>query len=446
MINVLELRKALEATMVEGDRPLTSRQKINKIFDVKESWQGNTLKASSKLDPAAVADLNNLSPAKLARDLLGPNYYTDIGNAVANPNHWCVAEAAGSISAQLMQPIDLWSSTVLGMFGLKVLAAYQYAPVIFKDLCTEESTNIPAGHKRIRAAYDGSKPVGPLAEGQPADEVGAKPAWVWSPHTETYQLACSMTLEGMLSEAAAGQFESAAKTVGEAIARNENDRGIDIAFGRQNTYCYNSETPDPVANTYQTSKGTAPLDFINSGTTVLATADSLNTAFDILSQNTDPVTGWRLGYDRAIDLWVHPGHYMSAAQIVHSMYNFTGDTTLSSATQINQAPNPLNLAGYRIALKDFTYITTDRMLLTGKTYTGGTKAAVASEAIAKKAWLFGNPKKSFTYEVLQALSSRTLPLSPDDYKHRVVFRGDAIVMSRFVVVEPRYTYLSQPAS
>jgi len=447
MINVQELRKALETQLCDNGRPLTIKQKINKIFDVKESVQGNTIKKVSQLDPSAVSDLANLTPAKLARDLVGSNFFTDIGNALANPNHWAVAEAAGSVSAQLMQPIDLWSSTVLGMFGLKVLASYQYAPLIYKQLATEESTNIPAGHKHIRAAYDGSTPGGPLAELETAPEVGIKPSWIWSPHTETYQHAISMTLEGMLSEAAAGQFESACQTVGEAIARNENDRGIDVAFGRVNTYCYNSETPDPVADTFKTSAGAAPLDYVNSGTAVLSTADDLNTAFDILSRNRDPVTGWRLGFDRVgLELWVHPLYTMSAAQIVHSISAMTPNAAFNTNTGISVSPNPLTLAGYSISLQDMTYLATDRMLLAGKTYSGGAKAAVATEAIAKKAWLFGQPRKSFTYEVLQALTSRTLPLTADDYKRRIVFRGDALVMSRFFVKEPRYTYLSQPTS
>ena len=64
-------------------------------------------------------------------------------------------------------------------------------------------------------------------------------------------------------------------------------------------------------------------------------------------------------------------------------------------------------------------------------------------ANAKNTWALGSPE-GIQYQVLRPLITNTYPLTGDEMAQRIVFRGDAMVMSRFVVINPRHWFLGLP--
>ena len=94
---------------------------------------------------------------------------------------------------------------------------------------------------------------------------------------------------------------------------------------------------------------------------------------------------------------------------------------------------------------DETYIATDRKVAASvhNSTSGGTNGTAPTFAQAVTAWWLGSPKM-FQYQVLRPLQSNTYPLTGNEMARRIVFRGDAMVMSRFVVIDPRHGCLVFP--
>ena len=317
-IKTAELKKLYEAD------PASFPINIRKVFGVQESAE-----FSATLDPQAAKDLNNLGPAKMARDWYGEKYRDFLERHLAgNPHAFVrhVQEAdGGSVGAGMMTPINLWTAGVLGLYDAKVLEGYNLPQFKFRELSTQVPTVVPGGHKHIRAAYDGSKPIKALAELEPAPSFGATAAWIWTQAIETHQAQTSLTMEAMLSDITGGLQESAMK-VGEATAFVENDRFFDVFYGRLNTYCYNGATNVPNCDTYQNTAANgflaagsvAPFNFKNSltGTGYLLNDHlSLQQAWILLNQNYDPATGWRFVPDRSLKLVVAPDLLLQARKI-----------------------------------------------------------------------------------------------------------------------------------
>jgi hypothetical protein len=97
------------------------------------------------------------------------------------------------------------------------------------------------------------------------------------------------------------------------------------------------------------------------------------------------------------------------------------------------------LAGYNIEVEDYTYYGHD-VLTTAGTHYDGTAIAKKSAADAEKAWIFLADKQFIRHENMQALTTRTLPLTGDDILSRIVWKGDGLLIDNFVMEEPRYAY------
>ena len=447
--------------------PANFSKNLKDAFGVQEDMHQKT----RTIDRQAAKDLDNVSPAKFARDWLGENYYDTLSpQLLGNPNFFCrVQESDGSpISASLMTPINLWTAGVLGLYEAKVLEGYNLPKFAFRELSIQAPTSVPGGHKHIRPSYDGSKPVKPLAELETAPSVGATPAWIWTQECHTHQLQTAITLEAMLSSVS-GDLQTKAMTLGEATAFNENDRFFDHFYGRINTYCYNGVTNIPNTDTYQCATAqdgylatgtSAPNNFVNmlqSNTYLLTDANSLQAAWIQLNSNYDPGTGWRFVPDPSLKLVVSPDLVPQARKIKGQLSSFVrqGDfvattpqnpTGAASTAYREEAYGPaVQYLDFNFEVVDATYIGLDRLsngLGQHNASTGGTMAAVTA-ANAKLAWVLMSPKM-FEYQVLTPLQTRTYPIMGNEMSKRIVFRGDALVMSRFVVIDPRHGCLVLP--
>jgi hypothetical protein len=403
---------------------------------------------------------------------LGENYKDMLEpHLKGNPNFFCKVRGqeaeGGPVTASLMTPINLWTAGVLGLYDAKVLEGYNLPEFAFRNLTTQVPTVVPGGHKHIRAGYDGTLPVKPLQELEAAPVVGAAPAWIWTQACETHQIQTALTMEAMLSDIT-GMLQSAAVTIGMATAKNENDRGADVVLGRTNTYCYNAASNIPNTDTYYavgaangllapaaTPSAAAPVNFINAGTgTGYALTDHLvlNQAWLVLNQNFDPVTGWRFVPKANMKLVVGPDLLLQAEKIQKQLgawqrLGTVGDVGSSPTTgtyREEMTGSVIPMLPFSFEIVNMTYQWIDRLATLGNhnTVTGGTMAK-PSFANASNAWMLMNPE-GFQYQVLRPIATNTYPLTGDEMSKRIVFRGDAMVMSRFVVVDPRNAFLALP--
>ena len=450
--------------------PQHFRTHLKDAFGIKENFEQKT----RTIDPVAAQDLNNISPAQFARDFLGEGYYDELAPRLLNdPNFFCtgrIMESEGApITASLLSPINLWTAGVLGIYEAKVLEGYNLPQFAFRELSVQVPTSVPGGHKHIRPSYTGDKPTKPLAELEAAPEVGLTPAWIWTQECHTHQEQTAITLEAMLSSVN-GDLQTKAMTLGTATGFNENDRFFDVFYGRTNTYCYNGQTNIPNGDTYQFSGATdgyaaagavAPFNYTNglggSASYILTDTNSLQAAWIQLNQNYDPGTGWRFVPDRKLKLVVSPDYLPMARKIKGQLSSqvrqgdFVATTTQnptgagSTAYRVEDYGPAVQYLDFDFDIVDATYLATDRLsngLGYHNTTTGGTMAAVTA-ANSKLAWWLGSPK-AFEYQVLTPLQVRTYPIMGNEMARRIVFRGDCLVMSRFVVIDPRHCCLVLP--
>ena len=456
MIRTKEIKKLWEAD------PKTFGTNLRKVYGIQES------DTRPSIDAQAAQDLNNLSPVKMARDFFGSDYSDYVRNYLEGNSHPFhrsrFQEMDGApVTGSLMSPINLWTQGVLGIYDAKVLDGYNLPEFAFRELTTEVPTLVPGGHKHIRASYDGSLPTEALQENQPAPAVGQTPAWIWTQSIETHQVQMSLTMESVLSDIT-GQLQEKAITVGRATAFNENNRGFDVITGRVNTYCYNGVTNIPNCDTYLASSAgngllatgkSAPFNFINALTgssNVLVDHLSLQNAWIQLNQNYDPGTGWRFIPDKKLKLVVAPDLIPQARKIKGQIGSWMragnlGDTGSSpTAGQYRQetAGPAIQYLDFDFDIVDMTYLGSDRLASSCvHNTTNGTTGTAPTAAQSKTAWLLMSPKM-VQYQVLRPIATNTYPLTGDEMARRIVFRGDCMVMSRFVMVDPRHSCLVLP--
>jgi len=423
-----------------------SEGRQNEAFGIQESVGEDSLSKSFKIDEQAIPVIQQACPRQIARDLLGPTYESQLASHFARHPHafQAVQETGGMITASDLSPINTFTALTAGLFGAQVKVGWTLLEMIYEKFVNETTATVYGGHKiPLAGMVVGDSMQKPLAESQKAPMIGAAPFWLWTQKMEVRQCGFQMTLESILSDVngAASELQNLGASVGYELKRQQNRRALEMLFGRTNTYCVNNKTDNtPNADTYQKSAGTGILNYINSGTGLLSDAATLNTAYNILAANPHPINpAWRLGFDKTLRLFVHPTKVMETQQIIHNIQAWRSNAALASATAMDVSANALILAGYNITVEDFTYYGHDVLTTAGSSY-DGTPIAKKSAADAAKAWIFLADKQVIRHENMQALTTRTLPLTGDDILQRIVWRGDGILIDVFVMEEPRYSY------
>jgi hypothetical protein len=130
---------------------------------------------------------------------------------------------------------------------------------------------------------------------------------------------------------------------------------------------------------------------------------------------------------------------MNVMKLVRQIQAMTSSIALSTTTEINISSNPLVLAGYNIEVEDYTYYGEDVLTAAGTNYDGSAIDAMETSD-AEKCWFFNVNRQFMRHEIMQALQTRSLPLTGDDLLHRIVFKADGLLIDNFVMEEPRYCY------
>jgi len=148
-----------------------------------------------------------------------------------------------------------------------------------------------------------------------------------------------------------------------------------------------------------------------------------------------------MGFDKTMTVWVHPVRLMQTMQIIRSLqaWRTDGSTALGSAAVVNVSGNQLQLAGYQIEVEDYGYYGVDVLAAAGTEYDGSAIAAIGTSD-QDDIFVFQTSKQAIIHESMQALVTRTLPLTGDDMLKRVVYRGDALLVDQLVMAEPRNLY------
>lgn len=524
-IKVKKIKQVLEGGIDFGPHkrtglPYTIAQKMEEMFGATEQVatlpetdeSGNVRRLvdhcyGKTIDRNAAKDLDGIGPEAFGREMLGSGFEQAALDAWHDPNFWyrCdrkskrvltvrgqEADSVGD-TASMYEPINSWGAFTLGLYDLKILEGYSYAERLYQQLCPTVPTMIRGAQKHLLAEYDGTISLKPVVEGQAADTVGGKPIWVWPQVCDEFQLQWNITMEATMSDLSGG-LGRRGQQVGEALAKSENYRAAQVFLGYDNKYCFNTvDNATPSCNTFQSTAGTTPFDFINKFFSAnLTDVDALNTAVIQMMQLTDPARGWRIDPGKEFILLVSPFIAMRAAEIVKLVTSYRATTlgltpTTTNVGRVGSGENPLILNGYSFEVVNMGKEWQDVL-------TGGANATstVVSSNPAPKTWInyLGqvadssslNPltaradaptdakmsiANSFTtglptgnadgiwylvaknktymqHEPWIPIRSDIYPLTADDMARRAGVRGGSYVASRNTIIEPRYAQVNLP--
>lgn len=531
-INVQKIKQALEGGVDFGPhkrtgKPYTIGQKMEEMFGVEEQVAtlpeideaGNVRGLvnhcyAKRIDSQAAKDLDNIGPEAFGRSILGSGFESAAIDAWHDPYFWArcskmskrvltvrgqEADAVGD-TASMYEPINSWGAFTLGLYDLKILEGYNYAPRLYEQMCPTVPTMMRGASKKILAEYDGTITLRPLVEGQVADTVGGKPIWVWPQVCDEFQLQWSITMEATMSDLSGG-LGARGTQVGTAIAKAENYRAGQVFLGYDNKYCFNTvDNSTPSCNTFQASTdasiGSAPFDFVNKFfSSNLTDVDALNIAVIQMMALNDPARGWRIDPGKEFILLVSPFIAMRAAEIVKLVTSYRATTlgltpTSTNVGRVGSGSNPLILDGYSFEIVNMGKEWQD--VLTGGLTAGSSSTTVATNP-APKTWInyLGqtanssnlNPltqhadangqlmaiSNSFTtglptsnadgiwyliaknrtymqHEPWVPIRSEIWPLTGDDLSRRTGVRGGSYTASRNTIIEPRYAQCNLPAA
>jgi hypothetical protein len=408
-----------------------------------------------------------------------------------------VTEEVAPETASMYEPINTWGSFTLGLYDHKILQAYESAPRIFTKVMPTVPALIHGSQKHTLHDYDGTLPsFDGLNEGVEADTVKGAPMWVWSQAVKEFQLQFALTMEAMMSDLDGG-LQRRGEQIGEALAKLENYRALQHLFGYVNTYCINANSSaSPSCNTVLSGANVGgyssnpPLNYVNLFySDPLLSVETLNNAYIKMLQLQAPVTNWRMDLGNKFQLLVSPTIAMLAGQIVKQIMNYRGNIAASTGAvgSLSQSENPLVIADLDIEVISIGIEGKD--VLTGGLNSGNSAAATmapqtwsdyqyakanssnlnpltqhadapgvlmstnntpptAANSGSNSAdgfWMLVSKKHTFIqYEPWIPIRPNVYPLTGTDLARRIGMRGDGMVASRFVTLEPRAAQVHLP--
>ena len=533
-----KIAQALKGEVSFGDhkltgQPYTAAQKIEEMYGVTEETvilpqtnpeTGEVMQMvrhtyGKKIDPNAAKDLDNIGPEAFGRSVLGSGFEQAAIDAWHEPMFWAncqrrmrratrisgqeqAGDAVGD-TASLYEPINTWGAFTLGLYDLKILQGYTYAPRIYEKLCPTVPTLIRGAQKHILAEYDGTISLKPLVEGQAAPTVGGKPIWIWPQVCDEFQLQWTITMEATMSDLSGG-LGARGTQVGEALAKSENYRAAQVFLGYDNKYCYNTlDNSTPSCNTFLdgTNGGWSanpPFNYINLFySRPLMDIDSLNNAYLAMRQLVDPARNWRIDMGKDFILLVSPNMSMRAGEIVKLITSYRASQlgispTTTAIGRVGEGGNPLMIEGLNFEVVDMGQEWKD--VLTGGLnasvpctaanvptvtqgpntwidYLGnqaqGSNASPLTQATsgvpgalmsttgvvtagvptsqADGFWMLVSKKHRFVeHQPWVPIRSEIWPLTGDELARRAGVRGGSYVASRNTVIEPRAAQVNLP--
>lgn len=411
--NTSKLQKLLEQNINEGRGSAGYRAQIRELFGITESDIGGEVlapKSERVMDPHAV-DIREIAMTFLGRNFGG----SDVRRAFG------LAEQIGSFSegGSVVLPshfanISAFTDTVAGLIDALTMEAYQ-APEFIGDSLMEVKSSRVNGGSMIGPMNDGGV-SGDLLDGEPYPTVGLKETKVSIPDNQRYGNVIQVNEKTFIYDRT-DMLEGSCTAAGTAVARNKEVRQADCVLGVTNTY-----SRDGVSNnTYLTSAGTSPNDYINSSTNELLDQDDIDAAIQILEGNTDPGTGFEITVP-APQLLVMPQRRLKTSQILHP--EWTRQETQSNV-EIRQGPSQLLPVSLIVA----TRIWYNRLIAAGVNTTN-----------APARWHMGDFKKAFAYRQIIPFQVTDAPLSSEEARRDIVLVKIAREHGVPWCKEPRYAY------
>lgn len=276
--------------------------------------------------------------------------------------------AAGSMNSTLFPNLtgQLLFNAMLPEYEAPDLLGGRLAETIRTRLKTELIPGLSSLGNQIRE----------VGEGQPFEAMGFSENYLQTAQTKKRGGVIKVTKEAVFHDQT-GMILRKARMAGEAMALDKEERILDMVIGDtgiSGLYNRNGTT----YNTYLTSGA-----YVNSGTTALTDHTSLEAAYDLFVDITDPDTGKRLRW-RPTALLCVPHIEQEALRITGAtMLGFESDPS-SAANRVTRGPN---LQRYRMPVLT-SEILYDRVR---------TKIQKNNATKAKAFWWVGNFMKAFSY-------------------------------------------------
>lgn len=355
---------------------------------------------------------HDVSLLALAHACYGDDWYRQLhAEQTGRPQSVAMIEAgdsggAGAMNSTLFPNLtgQLLFSVMLPEYEAPDFLASRLAETIRTRLKTEVIPGLSSIGNQIQE----------VGEGQPFGTMGFSENTLTTAETKKRGGVIKVTKEAVF-HGQDGQILRKARMAGEAMGLDKEERVLDMVLGDtgiSGLYNRNGTT----YNTYLNAGA-----YVNSGTTALTDFSSLEAAYDLQVDITDPDTGKRIRW--------RPTALLCVPQIEQEALRITGATMLGyesdpSAAANRQTMGP-NLPRYRMPVLS-SPIVYDRVR---------TKIQTQNAAKAKAFWWIGNFMKAFAYmenwgmQVSQAARNSDAAFYNDvEYAFKVSEKGNAQVM------------------
>ncbi len=409
-----KLRKLWEQNVNEGRGAVGYRAQLREMFGIGEDDNGcPTLNRSDRMVNPQNLDVREVAMAFLGRGFGG----SDVRAALALREQFGrLDEAEGAtVLPSHFSRISAFNDTIAGLVDALTMEAYT-APEFIGDKLMEVKQERVNGGKMIGVMNDGGV-SGDLLDHEPYPTVGLKETYIEVPDNQRYGNVIQINEKTFIYDRT-DLLESSCKNAGTAVARQKELRQADTVLGITNTYSRDGAT----ANTYQTSAGAQPNDYVNGSTNELTDYSSIDAGYQILEGNTDPGTGWEITVP-APQILIMPQREMKTKSILYPEWVRQSSNSGNTLTQTGQSlVRPVEL----IVASRIWY---NRLI-----------AASVSTTNAPARWYLGDFRRAFRYRQIIPFQVNSAPLSSEDVRRDIVGIWVAREHGVPFTKEPRYVY------
>ncbi len=412
-VNVEKLLKLYEQHMTANTGAAGYRTQLREMLGIEEADDG-----TPKLNRDRVIDPVNVSLSDVARVFLGRSAgASDVRRAFAlREQYGTFAEAEGAVVLPShFAKISVFTDTVAGLVDALVMEAYT-APEFIGDSLMEVKQERVNGGKMIGVMNDGAT-SDDLLDGEPYPTVGLKETYVEVPDNQRFGNVIQINEKTFIYDRT-DMLESSCKNAGTAVRRKKELRQADCVLGITNTYSRDGNA----SNTFLTSVGDVPNNFVNSSTNELTDYSNIDTAYQLLEGNTDPGTGFEITVP-APQLLVMPQREMRTKSILQPEWVRQASNSGNTLTQTGQSlVRPVEL------------------IVASRVWYNRLIAASVSTTNAPARWHLGDFKRAFRYRQIIPFQVTSAPLSSEDARRDIVGIWVAREHGVPFVKEPRFCY------